>query len=97
MALLPMHPSAPLPCAPPNARAQTIAGAAGHPAFRRALELVAERAAGGVDYEHTSFVHHHTGPGVWTAAVKGVLGVGDAEMSAGQLFQQVWSNETMFR
>ena len=55
----------------------TIIAAAGHPALKHALELIAERVAatgGVVDETMPHYVHHYTGPSLWTAAIQRYLG-----------------------
>jgi mannosyltransferase OCH1-like enzyme len=55
----------------------TFAAKAGHPALKHALDLIAERVAasgGVVDEKMPHYVHHYTGPSMWTAAVQRYLG-----------------------
>ena len=51
----------------------TFAGVAGHPAFERVIALIVERAQAGIDFSNEHFVHEHTGPSVWTDAIREVL------------------------
>ena len=58
----------PLPPHPPSEHDNhfcqwVIAGEAGHPVFRRTVELIVERAKKGIDMKSDHFVHAHTGPG----------------------------------
>lgn len=49
----------------------TIISEPRHPVMRHALDLIKERVAatGGVDETMPHYVHHYTGPGLWTAAI----------------------------
>lgn len=53
-----------------------IAAARHHPVLAHAIKLVGERVTedGGVHEARLHYVHHYTGPGVWTAAVQRYLG-----------------------
>lgn len=52
-----------------------IAAEPGHPALRRAMDLIVERAGDGIDTGYPDFVHYHTGPGLWTDAILDYLEV----------------------
>lgn len=54
----------------------TIASRRHHPALAHAIDLIAERVkeTGGVDESMPHYVHHYTGPGLWTAAIQRYLG-----------------------
>lgn len=57
----------------------TIAAAPGTALSAHALDLVLERWHDGIDTSRKHFVHYHTGPGLWTDAVRRLLGgEGDA-------------------
>lgn len=57
----------------------TMAARGGHVLFDHALELVLSRWWEGFDVMYPHFVHHHTGPGLWTTAVCRYLGCGDVQ------------------
>lgn len=54
----------------------TIVAAPRHPALKHAIDLIGERVAatGGVDESMPHYVHHYTGPDLWTAAIQRYLG-----------------------
>ncbi len=57
----------------------TFATAPGSALTAHALDLVMERWHEGIDTSRKHFVHHHTGPGLWTDAVRRLFGAeGDA-------------------
>jgi mannosyltransferase OCH1-like enzyme len=51
----------------------TIAAESGHPVFDLVLRLIVERARPGIDLSSEHFVHEHTGPGIWTRAMRQIL------------------------
>lgn len=53
----------------------TILSEPGHPILERAIQLVTSRALSGITLS-PNFVHHYTGPGVFTDAVRETLGLG---------------------
>ncbi len=55
----------------------TFAAAAGHPMLGRVLELIRERVerGGGVDETRPHYVHHYTGPAMWSDAIRDYLGL----------------------
>lgn len=70
----------------------TIASRPGHPALRTVLDLIARRALEGpVDTSDKHFVHHYTGPGVWTEAIATVLGFASSSSSA-SIYRAVWTD-----
>lgn len=53
----------------------TMAAPPAHPVLAAVLRLIAERATRGYDLGYEHFVHEGTGPGVWTDAIREVLGL----------------------
>jgi mannosyltransferase OCH1-like enzyme len=60
----------------------TYLAAPGHTCLDAVMELLIERAAGGIDTSYEHFVHFHTGPGVWTDAITASLGSDESDMIA---------------
>lgn len=52
----------------------TFASVPGHPILKAVINLVVAECEKGVDTSDEHFVHHHTGPGIWTRAIHQVLG-----------------------
>lgn len=57
----------------------TIMAKPEHPVLTRVIGLVLERASRGVDTNYQHFVHYHTGPGVWTDALRLYLDIAETE------------------
>jgi mannosyltransferase OCH1-like enzyme len=72
----------------------TVAASPGHPALGRALEIIEQRARAGSDTAYEHFVHRHTGPGVWTDAIREWLGL--EGMSPTEIYQN-YSNHAAER
>lgn len=72
----------------------TIASRPGHPVLRTVLDLVERRALRGpVDTSNKHFVHHYTGPAVWTEAIATVLGLDDpASSSSASIYRAAWAD-----
>jgi mannosyltransferase OCH1-like enzyme len=64
----------------------TIVAAPGHPVLRQVLQLIIERNRCSVKTSNAHFVHHYTGPGVWTDAIRKVLRI-PASVSASGIYQ----------
>jgi len=69
-----------------------IAGTKGHPILKQAIELIIERGKNGINKSVKDFVHYHTGPGVWSAAVAKSLGL-DENKQAIEILKMVWTNK----
>jgi mannosyltransferase OCH1-like enzyme len=52
----------------------TLASVPQHPLFKFVVRLIVEEAQKGIDTSQEHFVHHHTGPGMWTRAIHQFLG-----------------------
>lgn len=52
----------------------TFASVPGHPILKAVIDLVVAECEKGIDTSDEHFVHHHTGPGMWTRAIHQVLG-----------------------
>jgi mannosyltransferase OCH1-like enzyme len=57
----------------------TFAAVPGHPILKAVIDLVVEECEKGIDTSSEHFVHHYTGPGVWTRAIHSVLGYPEAQ------------------
>ncbi len=53
----------------------TLGAVPGQPALETVLRMIQRRAQAGIDTTYQHFVHHHTGPGVWTDALCEFLGL----------------------
>lgn len=53
----------------------TFAASPGHPVLQRVLDLIVERFQKGIDYSNEHFVHEHSGPAVWTDAIREIMEV----------------------
>ena len=53
----------------------TIVSCKGHPVLKTVIDLIVERASKGIDISEKHFVHKHTGPGIWTEALRKCLNV----------------------
>jgi hypothetical protein len=56
-----------------------------------------ERAAQGFEAVDDNFVHHHTGPAVWTDAVRLSIGIVDQNIDASALLKLAWSDVDVYR
>ena len=52
----------------------TFAAEPAHPALGQLIELIVSRAAGGINQRYEHFVHHHSGPGIFTDGIRTWLG-----------------------
>ncbi len=52
----------------------------GHPCLDAVVDLLIERAAGGIDTTYEHFVHFHTGPGLWTDSIRSTLEFDEQDM-----------------
>lgn len=52
----------------------TFASVPKHPVLEKVIEFVVAQASNGIDTSNEHFVHHHTGPGIWTRAIHAFLG-----------------------
>ncbi len=57
----------------------TISAVPAHPLLSQVIELVLRRAKDGINTDYEHFVHYHTGPGVWTEAIRMYLGVAEPD------------------
>jgi inositol phosphorylceramide mannosyltransferase catalytic subunit len=55
----------------------TIVATPGHPVLAEVLHLIEKRFQSGIDTTYEHFVHKHSGPGIWTDAIRKVLGLSD--------------------
>jgi len=53
----------------------TILSEPKHPILKKVIEMIVEEAEKGIDTKNEHFVHHHTGPGIWTRAIHQTLGL----------------------
>lgn len=60
----------------------TFLSTPGHPCLDAVIDLLIARAARGVDTTREHFVHFHTGPGLWTDALRTTLGFRERDMVA---------------
>jgi len=51
----------------------TILSEPKHPILKKVIEMIVEEAENGIDTKNEHFVHHHTGPGIWTRAINRTL------------------------
>ena len=65
----------------------TIASVPGHPLLASVIDLVCERSSAGVDSSSPHFVHHYTGPSIWTDAIRSYLGAKGS--SARDIYEQI--------
>lgn len=53
----------------------TIISEPKHPILKTVIQLIVDEAEKGFDLKNEHFVHHHTGPGIWTRAIQQTLGL----------------------
>lgn len=51
----------------------TILAEPKHPVLKTVIQLIVDEAENGFDLKNEHFVHHHTGPGIWTRAIHQIL------------------------
>jgi len=74
-----------------------IASIPGHPILRKVIELVYQKSREGINLSNPHFVHAHTGPGIWTRAIKDTIlenaQVDDKKMgNSYDVIQRVWTD-----
>lgn len=69
----------------------TFASVPGHPILKRALELIIERGKDGLVLENKDFVHYHTGPAIFTAAIINITFPDSAVSHAKEAWTRLWS------
>lgn len=75
---------------------QVIASVPGHPVLASVIQLVLQRAAGGFDATFDHMVHKHTGPAVWTDAIRMVLQL-PPKADAGAIARAAWTQNRVYR
>eukprot|EP00775_Hariotina_reticulata_P005666 gene5666-5903_t len=74
---------------------KTLASVPRHPVLRQVITHIISKAQRGINTTFEHFVHHHTGPGVFTEAVGSALGL--LGHTAADIAKAVWTCPAVYR